>query len=788
MLENNLRLFFRNIKKHKSFFLINTMGLSTGLACVLFIYLWVHDELKVDKFHEKDSQLYQVLTNHHTDKDIVTWREAPVPLASALVEEMPEVEDAVNASWVEDIFTLSYQNDHFNATGRFADKNYFKIFSYELLKGDRGQILANKDAIVISESMAIKLFDTTENILGKTLNWQYENHKMQYSISGVFKDIPAHSSDRFDFVVPFEVYEDILGDNVHWGNHQAKVFLLLRKGTDIGKFNEKIENFIKTKREHSITTLMVQQYSSKYLYGRYENGKIVGGRIDYVHLFSIIAFFILIIACINFMNLSTARASKRIKEVGIRKAIGARRTALIFQFFGESLMLTFLSLLAAILLVVLLLPQFNQIAGKQIELVFNTGHLIWLMVITLLTALVAGSYPAFYLSGFHSAHILKGKFNRSLGELWMRKGLVVFQFTLSIILIVSVLVAYQQIELTQSKNLGYDRQDIIYFTIKGKVSDHLEAFLSEAKKIPGVKYASGMWGSIVNDTGVSQGSFDWEGKDPNTLISFSNLGISYDIIELLGIEMKEGRTFSKDFSNDTEKIIYNEAAIKAMGLKDPIGKTVSIWGTDMEIIGVAENFHFRSLHEDVKPLFFRLRPNDADKVLIKLKPEMVAETIGELQSFYETFNPGFSFDFKFLDADYQALYSAEQRVAALSKYFAGLAIIISCLGLFGLAAFTAERRRKEISIRKVLGQTTAQVTIMLSSEFAKLVLISILIALPVAYLLTNTWLSGFAYRIPLQVWYFLGAGLVALFVAMLTVGSQALKAANNNPVDGLREE
>ncbi|WP_411030048.1 ABC transporter permease [Spongiimicrobium sp. 3-5] len=788
MIRHNLLLFFRNLKKHKSSFLINVIGLSTGLACVLLVYLWASDELKVDKFHKNDSLLYQVLTNHHTDEGIATWREAPVLLAPAFEKEMPEVAYAVNASWVEDVFTLSHQNKHFNASGRFAGKNYFKIFSYELLQGSEEQVLRDKNAIVISESMALKLFDTTVNIIGNTLQWEYEGHKMQYTISGIFKDLPAYSTDQFDFVVPFAVYEDLLGDSVHWGNHQAKVYLMLRPGTHLKDFNRKIEGFIRTKWEHSITTLMVQRYSDKYLHGRYENGKIVGGRIDYVWLFSLIAVFILIIACINFINLSTARASRRLKEVGIKKTMGASRKALIFQYFGESLVLALLSLLVAIGLVILLLPQFNEIAGKEIVLVYNLNHLLLLAAITLLTALVAGSYPALYLSGFDPALILKGKINRSLSELWLRKGLVVFQFTLSIILIVSVLVVYQQIVLTQTKNLGYDRDNIIYFTIKGKVTDHLETFLAEARKIPGVSHASGMWGSVVDDTGISQGTFNWEGKDPNVSIPFSNLGISYDLIELLGIEMEEGRTFSKDFGNDTSNIIYNAAAIDAMGLEDPIGKKVTIWGTEMTIIGVTKNFHFRSLYEEVKPLFFRLLPNDADKVLIKLKPETTAETLEKLNDFYQTYNPGFSFDFKFLDADYQALYHAEQKVSSLSKYFAGLAIIISCLGLFGLAAFTGERRRKEIGIRKVLGQTSTQVTLMLSNEFAKLVLISILIALPLAYLVTSNWLSGFAFRIPLRIWYFIGAGFTAMVVAMFTVGSQTIRAANRNPVNALREE
>jgi putative ABC transport system permease protein len=564
--------------------------------------------------------------------------------------------------------------------------------------------------------------------------------------------------------------------------------VLLRPGSNIEQSNDKIAHFIERKCGDASRTLILRPYADKYLYGNYEHGRQVGGRIELVKLFSLIAIVILIIACINFMNLSTAKASGRMLEIGIKKVVGADRSSLIIQHLCESMLMALLSLTIAIFIVELLLPQFNEITGKHIALTLSAGVLGSVLGITLLTGCIAGSYPALYLSRFRPAYILKGNLHRSRAELWTRKGLVIFQFVLSSIFIVSVLVIYKQIEFIQTKKLGYNKDNIIYFNKEGRAEENLDSFLAEVKNIPGVVNASSSTFPLI-DTKSSTEDVRWEGKAPDVISRFAVQSANYDFIDMHGIEMKEGRTFSRDFGSDSSKIIFNEAAIKKMGLNDPIGKTVTMWGIDRQIIGVTKDFHFESLHERVKPMLFILAPPARNlRIMVKIEAGKERETIGRLQQFYIKYNPGYVFEYKFLDEDYQAQYVSETRVAVLSRYFAGIAIIISCLGLFGLAAFSAERRRKEIGVRKVLGSNVLGIIALLTDEFTKIVLVSLLISSPASYFITKYWLDSFAYRIDLQVWYFIGTGFITLFIAWVTVGVQAIRAALINPVEALRYE
>ncbi|MFM9838055.1 MAG: ABC transporter permease [Cyclobacteriaceae bacterium] len=786
MLHHNLLLIFRNFKRFKSTFFINLIGLSTGLACTLLIYLWVNDELNIDKFHEKDNQLFQVMQNEHNEESIETSEETPSLLAEALMQEMPEVEYAVsstNAAW-HGKFNLAVNNEQVKAIGQFASKDFFSVFSYELIQGDKNKVLLDKNAIVISEELAEKLFNTTENVIGKTIEWQAMNQKNHSIISGVFRNISPNSSKQFDFVLSFDFFPRA---RMTWGSYDAITYVVLKAGVDVDEFNAKIKNLVKSKSEGSNVTLFAQSYSEKYLHGPYENGKQSGGRIEYVKLFSIIAIFILAIACINFMNLSTAKASRRIKEVGIKKAIGAGRKTLISQYLGESMTMAFVSLIIGLIIVQVFLPQFNLITGKQLALDFDRGLILSALGITLFTGLIAGSYPALYLSGFNPAIVLKGKLNSSIGELWARKGLVVFQFALSVIFIVSVVVVYKQIEFAQTKNLGYDKEHILYFEKDGKLIESLDAFLGEVKNIRGVKNASSIRHSMVESYSYTT-EISWEGKNPDAKIPFENVRVNYDMIETLGIQLASGRAFSRDFASDTSAIILNEAAIQVMGIKDPVGKTMKLWDEEKRIIGVAKNFHFESLHENIKPFLFRLAPSETRTIMVKLESANEKEVLEKIQSLYQKYNPNAVFDYNFLSTAYQAQYIAEKRVATLSQYFAGLAILISCLGLFGLAAFTAERRIKEIGIRKILGSSEFGIVYLLSNDFTKIVLAAIAIALPVSYFIAAQWLGSFAFKIELQWWYFIGAGFLALMIAWLTVGSQALKAARANPVKSLRSE
>jgi ABC-type antimicrobial peptide transport system permease subunit len=746
----------------------------------------------MDKFHEKDDRLYQVMRNYPVGDEIVTNEGNPALLAKALAEEMPEVEYAtavVPPFWHTGRGIIAYNDSRYKVDAQFVGKEYFNIFSWKLLKGNMEDVLSDKYGIVISDELAEKLFPDTKNIIGKTIQWEYEDYSGSYHIAGVFEKPPRNTTENFDILFPYELYFQINRERSNlenWGNSNPRTYVVLKEGADVETFNKKIADFIGTKHKGSNSTLFLRKYSDKYLYGRYENGKLVGGRIDYVYLFSAVALFLLLIACINFMNLSIARASRRIKEIGIKKAVGASRRTLIFQFFGESILTTFFSFILASFLVLLLLPSFNVIAGKQLNMELFLELFVPAFTITLITGLIAGSYPALYLSGFRPVTILKGTLKSSPGELWARKGLVVFQFVVSIVLIVSVLIIHGQADFIQSKNLGYDKENIIVFKREGNLEKDYQAFMDEVRNLPEVVTVSSFWHDLFGLHGGT-GSIQWEGKDPDERVEFKNLEGSYDLMQLLGIEMVRGRAFSGEFKSDTLKVIFNEKAIAAMGLKDPVGKTIQLWGQDRQIIGIAKDFHLESLYEPIKPCIIQCYPIGID-ILVKIRPGMERAAIKHIGNLYNEYNQGLPFDFKFMDLDYEALYASETRVAVLSWYFAGLAILISCLGLFGLAVYSAERRRKEIGIRKVLGQSAAQVTAMLSGEFAKLVLVSILIAFPIAYLLANNWLSAFAYRISLHLGYFFWAALAALSIALLTVGGQAIQAANKNPVEALKEE
>ena len=788
MFKNNFKFAWRNLRKDRQFTLLNLIGLSTGLACTLLIYLWVNDELSFDRFFENNKQIFQVMEHRKSPDHIDISDESSGMLGETLAKQMPEIEYAAAVAppaWFQK-FTLTVGEKNIKAIGQYVGKDYFNIFSYKLIEGNKNQLLQDKNSIVISEDMARKLFNTTEGIVGKTIQFQ---HEKSFYISGIFERIPYHSSEQFDFVLSFEYYKDIQSWVKTWTNTGPHNFLFLKEGTNIDAFNKKISGIITLNSGDTSRTAFVLPFSDNYLYNSFEHGKRLGGRIEYVQLFSIIAIFILVIACINFMNLSTAKASRRLKEVGIKKVIGAGRKQLIFQYLSESMLLTFLSVIVALILVTILLPQFNKLTGKHITLDFSPGLIFGVLGITVLTGLISGSYPALYLSGFNPIMILKGKLSSSFGELWARKGLVIFQFTLSVIFIISVMVVYEQMQLIQTKNLGYNKDNIIRFDSEGKILTSQENFLTELKKIPGVVNASATFHNLIGRNYGTNG-ISWEGKNPNDNIYFEGIGASYGFIETLGMQMAAGRSFSRDFGADSSKIILNEAAVKVMGLKSPIGKNIQEGGRSYQVIGIVKDFHFESLHETVKPLYILLDEQGSTwfKNIVKIKAGQEKETIDRIQKFYESYNPGFLFDYHFLDEAFQKQYVGEMRVSVLSRYFAGLAILISCLGLFGLAAFTAQRRQKEIGIRKVVGATVGSVVFMLSSDFLKLVCISVLIAFPLSWWAMSQWLDGFAYRVHISVSIFLLAGAAIIFITLLTISFQAIKAALANPVKSLRSE
>lgn len=740
----------------------------------------------MNSFHEKDERLYQAMEHQQYADHIMTTTSTPGLLAEALKEEIPEIEYAATTTWIG-TFNLSIDDRNVNARGYHVGPDFFNIFSFDLTQGEANSVLAEKSNIVISEELALKLFDTAEDVIGRTIEFQ---HDKVFQVSGVFTGTPRNSSDQFDYVMSFEEYKDDNSWVKNWGSNGPRTFVILTEGSNAKAVSDKIADFVTNKGQQTNVTLFLDKYSDRYLHGRFENGKRAGGRIEYVRLFGAIAIFILVIACINFMNLSTARASRRAKEVGIKKSIGASQKTLIFQYLSESLLIALLSFAVALVLVWITLPQFNFITDKQMQIDFTDPVLmVSFLWITIITGLLAGSYPSLYLARFKPVKVLKGEVKGSIGELWARRGLVIFQFTLSIVLIVSVLVIYKQIEYVQTKNLGYNKDNVIYFESSGRVEQNLETFLNELKTIPGVVNASSSGHTFMGRNNNTSG-LNWEGKNPDDKILFENVRVNHEFLETMGVEMVAGRSFSRNSPSDTSKIIFNETAIRIMGYEEePIGRVIRLWDEiDLEIVGVAKDFHFQSLHSKVQPLFFRLIPDQTWNVMVRIEAGNEKETLASLGDFYKEFNPGFTFSYQFLDEEYRSMYAAEQRVSTLSQYFAGFAIIISCLGLFGLAMFTAERRLKEIGIRKALGSSAANIVYLLSSDFTKMVLISILFALPISYYFIDIWLQRFAFKIELEIWFFAVSGFIALIIAWLTIGTHAIKAAHTNPARCLRDE
>ncbi len=801
MVKNYFKTAWRNLIKDKQFSFLNLLGLSTGLACVLLIFLWVKDELSVDKFNVNDNDLYQVMkTSPNADGTVTTYPSTQGLLGQSMQNELSEVQYAtvVRAETSDEASgIISTSNKRFKASSEFVDQNFFKVFSYRIIDGNINGFASNKYGVLLSDKMALRLFKTTQNITGKTIEWSRGEFTGSYIVSGVFQSPPENATDQFDLIFNYQMLlqskeAKYIAD---WGSNSEHTYLLLKKGTDVNAFNKKIKDFTKEKIKqfypgdkgmlHWEGDIFVQKYSDRYLHGNYVNGKISGGRIEYVKLFSIIAIFILVIACINFMNLSTAKASRRMKEVGIKKVVGASKGSLILQYIGESILMAFASLIIALLLVELLLPAFREITGKDISLHFNINLIGAAISIALITGLIAGSYPAFYLSGFKPVSILKGKLITSSGESWIRKGLVVFQFTISVGLIVSVLVVYQQMKLIQTTNLGYNKDNILTFSNDGDIKNNLTPFFTEIKKLPGVINVTSESGDFFGRANHSGSGIDWEGKDPNLGIEYYGTKVSANFFETMNLPIVDGREFRGDA--DTSSVIFNQSAIAAMGLKNPVGKMVSLWGHRKQIVGVVKDYHFKSLYEKVGPSFIEYQPNN-ETTLVKITAGNEKQTLAGIKNLFSKFNNGLEFNYSFLDDDYNKLYASEQRVAVLSKYFAVIAILISCLGLFGLAAFTAQKRQKEIGIRKVIGASVSSVVTMLSKDFLILVSISLLIAVPLSWWLMNNWLQSFAYRIKIMPWIFVIAGFSVIVITLLTISFQSIKAAIANPVKSLRTE
>ncbi|HSF55738.1 MAG TPA: ABC transporter permease [Algoriphagus sp.] len=786
MLRHYFLLAIRNFKKFKSIFAINLLGLTLGLTTVILISMWVKDELSINRYHDNSDRIYSVMTNHDNSGGVVTWSITPAEMAEAMKAELPQVEMAAAASPFISGVVFESGVEKITVDGLFVDQAYLDMFSHEFIAGNKSKALVGINSVTLSESMAKSLFGSPENAIGKSLKWQVFNFNNEVEVTGVYRDFGALDVEKPQFLLAFPFFKNLLGDGAHWGNFNASTYLLLQEGTDIDAFNLQIADFIKKKESGSNVTPFVQLFSDTYLNGTYEDGKVAGGRINYVWVFSGIALFILLIACINFMNLTTARSMARAKEIGVKKSMGASRGGIFGQFIVESLLLTFLALILALVGVYALQPVFNEVTLKQLSLDLELNEILILSGIWLFTGLLAGIYPSLYLSRFKPVQIMKSNLKGSLGELLARKGLVVFQFGISMVLIIGVVVIGKQMNYIQNQNLGYNQSHLLQVPSESVSESQLPVVLEQIKTVPGVENASSLNHPLIGLESSTIG-LTWEGKNPEEEVKFENISVNLGLVETMGFEMVAGRSFSPEFGEENTKIILNEEAVRVIGFEEPVGQIVNLWGNDMEVIGVVKDFHFESLKENVKPAFLKYDARFAQNIMIRINSENQQQTIAGITDVFQNIL-GQKPTASFMDEAYQSLYLQEQRVSVLSEYFGVIAIFLSCLGLFGLAAFTAESRKKEIGVRKVLGASMSGILALITRDFVQLVMISILISLPLAWYFANSWLKTYAFQTNLSWWIFAGSGALLLLIAILTVGFQAFKAASSNPVNSLRSE
>lgn len=789
MLTNYFRIAWRNLLKNRLFSLINILGLSVGMTFAMLIGLWVKYESSVDTFHENRERVAIVLRNVLFNNDKITHFAEPLPLYDELKSAYPEVKRLTRLD-LGIPHTLKVDENRFNKRGLYVDPDFLKIFSFPLVKGNPETVLDEPNAIVLTESLAEGLFGN-HNPIGKIVRMDNQHDLI---VTGVAKDVPQNSSLGFEFLVPFEhniqVNAWVKNAKTQWGNNFLRIVLELNEGASMEAFSAKIKPILQQKmNDPKRGALFLHPLTKWHLYGEFKDWVNVGGRIDYVRLFAVVGLLVLLIACINFMNLSTARSEKRAKEVGIRKAVGSQRRQLIGQFLCESLLTAFFAFLLSLELLSLVLPLLKDLGFENISFDFtNISMLLVVFAACVLTGLLAGSYPALYLSSFAPVKVLKGAMNMGKGAITPRKILVVSQFTFSIALIISTVIVYQQIQHAKSRPLGYDPDNLISFRATSDLIKNyhvLKQELLNTGMVEAVSSASSPMTEIWN----IWGDFSWAGKDPNSNIVFSAIMTGYDYDKTSGLKLKEGRFFSRDFSTDSTAVILNEAAVKTIGFDNPIGQSIKLGDRTLSVIGVIENIVMDDPFHPVLPSAILFNPTWIGNITLRLKSNAdLRMALATIQPIFEKHNPAYPFEYRFVDQEFERKFTSENQVGKLAGIFAGLAIFISCLGLFGLAAYMAESRTKEIGVRKVLGATVINLWAMLSKDFIVLVLISCLIASPVAVWFMKGWLEKYQYRIEINWWVFVLAGGLALLIALLTVSTQAIKAALVNPVEALRYE
>ena len=804
MFKHYLTVAIRNLARQKAFSFINVIGLTLGMTCCLFIFLWVQDEKRVDNFHTHGNTLYRMYQTIYSDGQVTGSYGTPfVTISGDFVEALAFSEDlkqAIPEVKYATAYATGYElpwghpetfqigdNIH-KLEGSRAGQDFFKMMSYNLVAGDRDHALKDMNSLAISRKMAGLFFKNPEDAIGKSI--RYENKK-DFLIAAVFEDLPKESSLKFDYLVSWETNKT---REIEFASNDWYTFLELEQTANVESTEKKINQFINTRQVDLNADVKIeiglQRYGDQYLFSNFVNGKPQSGRIEYINIFSGVAVFILVMACINFMNLATARSIKRAKEIGVRKVVGSSRASLIAQFFGESMLLSFFALILSLSLTLILLPVFNSFTDKQISFPVNeTSSWLFLICLMLLSGLVAGSYPALFMSSLKPVRILKGMVRFSGASIWFRKGLAGFQFVLSMVLLIATFVVSRQTDYIQHAHLGYDRENLLYIRVEGELNPKYAVFKEQASRMPGIAMVDRSSEAPHAMGFTVSGPINWEAKPKDASIGFKPTSVGFDFLKLMNLKIAEGRGFSKAHATDTSAFMVNEEAVKQMGLKEPIGAWVSAWDKKGHIIGVLKNYHTNSFHEPIKPLIVDVKEDlYFGVIIVRTEPGKTEEALASLEKVYRDINPNYPFAYQFVDQEYDKLYRNEQVTAKLSNAFAVLAIMISCLGLLGLVMFSAEQRTKEIGIRKVLGATVSNIVRLLSQDFLKLVLLAFCIAAPLAGYVMNQWLQNFAYKIELSLWVFIASGATTLLVALITMSVQAIKSAVADPVHSLRSE
>ncbi|MFQ5569488.1 MAG: ABC transporter permease [Rhodothermales bacterium] len=801
MLTNYLKIALRNLRKHTGYSFINISGLAVGIACCVLIALYIQDERGYDRFHENADAIYRVVRERLVSEN--EWgRKAATPwkLGPLLQADFPQIQKTVRIASQERMVRYEAAQ-HTEERFFLADSVFFDVFTFPLVQGDPGTVLREPFSVVLTETTARKYFGE-ENPVGKVLTIDNE---YDFTVTGVARDVPPRSHFHFDFLASLHSAETMYAGNSElfesWGAIWLYTYLLLDKSTDPAALYAQFDDFI---RRHAADVyqpgqlrLPLQPLTDIHLHSNYDGEIEANGDATTLSLFALIAVFILCIACINFMNLATARSAWRAREISVRKVVGAHRLNLVGQFLGESILLSLLALVLAVMLVEMLLPLFNDVTGKALSIDY-AGNLLFLGVLVgaaLLVGLAAGSYPAFYLSAFRPVAVLKGNAaaGGQRGAARLRRGLVVFQFAITIVLLIATAVVYRQLQYVQHKKLGFDKEHLIMVYLNHDRAQSDYALFKEAfAQHPGVTRIAAA--SNAPPDGLNTWGIAWEGKPDNLQTSIRVMAVDYDFVETLGLELAEGRSFSETFPTDAqEAFLVNEAAVRQFGFEESIGQPLdfsvgSYFHKAGTIIGVVKDFHLASLHEEIHPVMLNIHPRWYDQLLVRIRPGAAREVLAFLEQQWTARAPEWPFEYAFLDTRLDALYRAEQRLRTAFGYFAGLAVLIACLGLFGLAAYSAEQRTKEIGIRKVFGAPVPGIVALLSIDFLKLVAVAFIVAVPVTYFAMQRWLESFAYRITIGPWVFVAAGLLALGIALLTVSYQSIKAALADPIQSLRYE